>query len=62
MSHRPAWLCSNCRHQLGEVVEGAVRVWAPSPLVGQDSTAVNCPRCGSVNVWRHKVECQGMRA
>lgn len=56
MSHRPAWTCSGCGHQLGEVVNGAVRVWAPAPLVGPDATSVECPRCGFVNVWRREVE------
>ena len=56
VSRRPSWNCSDCGHQLGEVVCGAIRVWAPQPLVGEDETAVECPRCHRVNTWRHKVE------
>jgi phage FluMu protein Com len=56
MSRRPAWKCTHCGQQLGEVVNGAVRVWAPAPLIGPDATSIECPRCRVVNVWRHAAE------
>lgn len=56
MSHRPSWCCWACRYQLGEVVNGAVRIWVPAPLVGTDAASVECPRCHLVNVWRRTVE------
>lgn len=51
MPHRRGWLCTSCSLQLGELVGGAVRVWAPLPLIGPDRAAVTCPRCGSAQVW-----------
>lgn len=56
MSRRPAWSCDKCGYQLGEVVCGALRVWVPAPMIGPESTAVTCPRCGQVNVWRHQMQ------
>lgn len=56
MSHRPAWLCEKCRHQLGEVVCGAIRCWLSDSISNTEATSVECPRCHTVNVWRHKVE------
>lgn len=57
MAHRAAWLCADCKHQLGEIVCGALKLWASGVImVGPDSLAVTCPRCSSINVWSYRVQ------
>lgn len=53
MAHPPAWLCSQCGYQLGEVVRGALVVWAPKPVLGPERAGVECPRCCRPNVWHY---------